>query len=104
MRVEPAPIETKGARVAYATKFSRVELCHTIMATNESAADAASLALPVSCQGFLMKHGGFFFKKVPASLEIALFLSDTHPDSICRCKSDSSLSRVTSLLGKNDPA
>jgi hypothetical protein len=48
------------------------------MATNESAADAASLALPVSCQGFLMKHGGFFFKKVPASLEIVLFLSDTH--------------------------
>lgn len=25
-----------------------------------------------------MKHGGFFFKKVPASLEIVLFLSDTH--------------------------
>jgi hypothetical protein len=30
----------------------------------EKAKDAAALALPVSCQGFLMKHGGFFFKKV----------------------------------------
>jgi hypothetical protein len=41
------------------------------MSADESAADkardAAALALPVSCQGFLVKHGGFFFKKVPGN-------------------------------------
>jgi hypothetical protein len=67
------------------------------MSANESAADkakdAAALALPVSCQGFLVKQGGFFFKKVHGNIPLRLFLCDTvftitHPDSFFRCKSD----------------
>jgi hypothetical protein len=91
--VEPSdsPIETKVANLSLESK-----LCHTvtIMSANESAADkakdAAALALPVSCQGFLVKHGGFLFKKVHGIPGVALFLCITHSDSFFRCKSDSS--------------
>ena len=73
------------------------------MSIRESGSAAASSPGPqtVACQGFLVKHGGFIFKKVPENIyEYELFYffrpdRRVESDSIFRFKSDSSFLRET---------